>query len=92
MNPSSFRGHFHMGVTQSKLGRLDIAEQAFLQAIKVGGDQVSRAHYLLAGVYWAIKRYRDAADELEKYLALEPDAKDAVKTRQSIAELRKKQG
>ncbi len=92
MNPNSFRGHFHMGVTQSKLGRLDIAEQAFLQAIKLGGDQVSRAHYLLAGVYWAVKRYSEAAEELEKYLALDPNAKDAAKTRQSIIELRKKQG
>lgn len=89
-NAASFRGHFYMGITQTKLGRLDIAEQAFLQAIKIGGDQTSRAHYLLAGVYWATKNYKRAADELEKYLTLEPKAKDAVKTRESIAELRRK--
>jgi tetratricopeptide (TPR) repeat protein len=89
-NPSSFRGHYYMGISQTKLGRLDIAEQAFLQAIKIGGEQTSRAHYLLAGVYWAAKDYHRAADELEKYLAMEPKAADAAKTRQSIAELRKK--
>lgn len=90
-NGNSFRGHFYMGITQSKLGRFDIAEQAFLQAIRVGSDKTSKAHYLLAGVYWATKEYAQAANELEKYLALEPNAKDAVKTRQSIEQLRKKQ-
>lgn len=89
---TSFRGHFYMGVTQMKLGRLDIAEKAFLKAIEVGSSgQSGRAHYFLAGVYWAEKRYKQAADHLEKYLDMEPNAKDVVKTRQSIAELRKKQ-
>jgi Flp pilus assembly protein TadD len=89
---NSFRGHFYMGVTQMKLGRLDIAEKAFLKAIDVSASgQSGRAHYFLAGVYWAEKRYKQAADHLEKYLDMEPNAKDVVKTRQSIAELRKKQ-
>jgi tetratricopeptide (TPR) repeat protein len=90
-NGASFRGHFYMGITQLRLGRMDIAEQAFLKAIDIGGPGSARAHYLLAGVYWGAKRYKAAADHLEKYLRLDPEAKDAEKTRQSIAELRKKQ-
>ena len=90
-NTSSFRGHYYMGITQAKIGRLDVSEQAFLKAIELGGKQSRKAHYLLAGVYWALKQYKPAADHLEKYLSLEPDAKDAVKVRESIIELRKKQ-
>ena len=90
-NASSFRGHYYMGITQAKMGRLDVAEQAFLKAIELGGAQSKKAHYLLAGVYWGLKQYKPAADHLEKYLSLEPNAKDAVKVRESIVELRKKQ-
>lgn len=90
-NPASYRGHYYMGLTQLKLNRLDVAEQAFLTAVKVGDRQAGMAHYMLAGIYWSVKRYKDAAHQLELYLKLEPDAKDAVKTRESIAELRRKQ-
>lgn len=90
-NGSSFRGHYYMGITQAKMGRLDVAEQAFLKAIELGGAQSSKAHYLLAGVYWALKQYKPAADHLEKYLSLEPNPQDVTKVRESIKELRKKQ-
>lgn len=89
-NPSSYRGHYYMGRTQVKLSRIDIAEQAFRKAIEVGGQQAGMAHYMLGGIYWSVKRYNDAADELEKYLQLEPNAKDLEKTRASVAELRSK--
>lgn len=87
-NPTSYRGHLYMGRTQVKLARIDIAEQAFKKAVEVGGAQAAMAHYMLGGIYWSVKRYKDAADELEKYLKLDPNAKDAEKTRESIAELR----
>lgn len=88
---NSFRGHFYMGLVQTKLGRMDIAEQAFLKAIEIGGNRAAKAHYMLAGVYWATQDYKRAADQLELYLKLDPSAKDAMKTRESISELRKKQ-
>jgi len=91
INPASYRGHYYMGLTQLKLERPDIAEQAFRKAIEVGDDQAGMAHYMLAGIYWSAKRYKEAADELELYLKKEPDAKDITKTRASIAELRSKQ-
>jgi Tfp pilus assembly protein PilF len=89
---SRYRGHLYMGIVEAKLGRYDIAEQAFLKAIELGGDKSAHAHYMLAGVYWATQNYRQAADHLELYLKLDPSAKDAVKTRESISELRRKQG
>jgi tetratricopeptide (TPR) repeat protein len=90
-NNSSYRAHYYMGLTQIKLDRPDIAEQAFRRAIEVGHEQAGMAHYMLGGIYWSVKRYKEAADELEVYLKLMPNAKDSDKTRLSIAELRSKQ-
>ncbi|HEX6124617.1 MAG TPA: tetratricopeptide repeat protein [Pyrinomonadaceae bacterium] len=88
---SLYRGHVYLGIVEAKLGRLDIAEQAFLKAIELGGTRASRAHFLLAGVYWSSADFKRAADHLEAYLKLEPNAKDAEKTREAISELRRKQ-
>lgn len=86
-----FRGHYYMGITQMNLGRLDIAEQAFLKAIELDG-KYAMAYYYLGGVYWAEKKYDKAADQLQKYLDLDPSAKNADKVRQSVRELRSKKG
>ena len=91
INSNAYRGHYYMGLTQLKLGRPDVAEQAFRKAIEVGDEHAGMAHYMLAGIYWSARRYTDAAAELETYLKLEPKAKDADKTREAIAELRRKQ-
>jgi Flp pilus assembly protein TadD len=49
------------------------------------------AHYYLGGIYWSEKQYKKAADELEKYLQIEPKAKGADQTRKTIQELRTKE-
>jgi len=66
------------------------AEQQFQRAIALGGDQVVQAHYYLAGIYWRNGDHRRAADELETYLKLAPNAPDADRTRATIKELRAK--
>jgi tetratricopeptide (TPR) repeat protein len=91
INPASYRGHYYMGLTQVRLGRNDVAEQAFKKAVEVGGSQAGMAHYMLAGIYWSAKRHKEAASELDLYLKLEPQAKDAEKVRALSAELRNKQ-
>lgn len=88
---NQFRGHYYMGITQMNLGRLDIAEQAFLKAIELDGAY-PMTHYYLGGVYWAEKKYGKAADQLQKYLDLDPAAKNAEQVRQSVKELRSKKG
>ncbi len=64
------------------------AEKELLRAVELGGDQVAQAHYYLAGVYWRDGNHRRAADELEIYLKLAPNAPDAARTRATIKELR----
>jgi regulator of sirC expression with transglutaminase-like and TPR domain len=48
-------------------------------------------HYYLAGIYWGRREYSRAADALEAYLKLSPQAPDAERTRATIKELRSKQ-
>ena len=66
------------------------AERELQRAVTLGGDQIVQAHYFLAGIYWRNGDYRRAADELETYLKLAPNAPDADKTRATIKELRAK--
>ncbi|MET0645018.1 MAG: tetratricopeptide repeat protein [Pyrinomonadaceae bacterium] len=74
------------------LGRREFgeAEHEFQQSIKLGGDSAPRAHYYLGGLYWEMKEYKRAADELETYLKLAPSAPEAERLRSTIKELRAK--
>ena len=54
-----------------------------------GGDGLWQAHRFLGGLYMSSDPKR-AADELEKYLQLQPNASDAQKTKDTIKDLRAK--
>ena len=58
------------------------------QAIKLGGDTVVEAHRWLAAAYIEAHKEPRAADELEKYLTLQPAARDAGRIRDIIRQLR----
>jgi Flp pilus assembly protein TadD len=81
-------GHYYLGVTLIGLKNIDGAEAELQQAAKLGGDQMAGAHRLLGGIYWAKKKYKPAADELETYLKLAPKAPDAEQTRETVKKLR----
>jgi Flp pilus assembly protein TadD len=89
MNTSP-QAHMYLGVALMRTGKHDEAEKEFKQAIKLGGDTMGQAHYYLGGIYWAKKEYKRAADELETYLKLKPDAPDAERIRTTIKDLRSK--
>jgi len=72
--------------------RYSEAEKEFLRSIEIGDRQVATSHFYLGGIYWRNRQYKKAADELEMYLKLAPNAPEADRKRaaDSIAELRKK--
>jgi Tfp pilus assembly protein PilF len=72
--------------------RYSEAEKEFLRSIEIGDKQVATSHFYLGGIYWRNRQYKKAADELETYLKLAPNAPEADRKRaaDSIAELRKK--
>jgi Tfp pilus assembly protein PilF len=96
-NDAAATAHMYLGIALlhqqnasaggSKL-RYDEAEKELQRALALGGDQVASAHYYLAGIYWRNGQHRRAADALETYLKLTPNAPDAERTKATIKDLR----
>src|SRR5207253_4479860 len=78
-NADAPTAHMYLGITLIKLRKYDEAESELQHAISSGGDNLSQVHRYLGGLYWSDKKYKLAADELEKYLRLDPKAADAEK-------------
>lgn len=87
-NGSSPMAHFYLGLAVMNEKKFEIAEAEFETTIKNGGEKLALVHKYLGGVYWRNNHYKRAADELEKYVALEPQAPDAKKIRDTIKQLR----
>lgn len=84
--------HMYLGIALSRLKKLDEAEKELLIATSKSNVGVALAHRFLGGVYWAKKEYQKAADQLETYLKLTPNAGDAERLREEIKKLRHKTG
>ena len=78
----------YLGRALVNLGDYDAAEKALQKAVSIGGSDSTEAHRFLAAVYIEKGDNTRAADELEKYLALAPKAKDADRIRAMIKDLR----
>jgi Tfp pilus assembly protein PilF len=89
-NADSPTAGYYLGLALMSQQKIDEAQSVFKSVIRNGGDKLALAHRYLGGIYWRNKQYREAADELEKYLKLEPKAADAEKIRSTIKELRHK--
>jgi tetratricopeptide (TPR) repeat protein len=89
-NDSSPTAHMYLGMSLISLRKLDEAEKELQRAVTLGGDQMGLAHYYLGGIYWGRREYGRAADELETYLRLSPQAPDAERVRNTIKDLRSK--
>jgi Tfp pilus assembly protein PilF len=89
-NADSSTAGYYLGLALMSQQKIDAAQTEFLNVIKSGGDKAALAHRYLGGIYWRNKHYREAADELDKYLKLEPHVSDADKIRNTIKELRHK--
>jgi Flp pilus assembly protein TadD len=90
INQSVPSAHMYLGLTLARLRNDGDAEKELRQAIDLSGDKLTLAHYYLGGLYWQRRDYRRAADELETYLRLTPNAPDAERVRGTVKELRAK--
>jgi len=87
-NDQSIAGHYFLGQALANLGIFDEAEKELQTSVKLGNEEVKEAHRLLAIIYVSRGAKKQAADELEAYLKLAPDAPDAEKLKNKIRELR----
>lgn len=80
--------HYFLGQTLVHLGKYDEAIPELEAAIKLGGKKMKGAHKSLAFVYGEKGDDKRAAEQLETYLKLEPDAPDAGQLREALAKLK----
>ena len=80
--------HFYLGRALVNVGLYDDAENALRHTITIGGEEAIEAHRYLGVVYIEKRDKVRAADELDTYLRLAPNAKDADRIRAIIKDLR----
>ena len=90
LNSAGPTAHYYLGLTLLKFKAYDEAQREFELVISHGGDNLAQAHRYLGGLYQRAHKNKEAADELEKYLKLDPKAKDAETIRNIIKDLRSK--
>jgi tetratricopeptide (TPR) repeat protein len=90
LNSTGPTGHYYLGLTLISLKRYDEALKEFEKTVANGGDNLALAHKYLGGLYMSAKKNQQAADELEKYLKLDPKAPDAERIKGTIKDLRSK--
>ncbi|HJS24245.1 MAG TPA: tetratricopeptide repeat protein, partial [Pyrinomonadaceae bacterium] len=82
--------HYYLGLTLVSLKRYEEAQKEFELTLSNGGENIALAHKYLGGLYMSAQRNKEAADELEKYLKLDPKAPDADRIKGTIKDLRSK--
>ena len=88
LNPNSVKAKYYLGRVLAIRRRFDEAEKLLQEALSLGGDDVSSAHRYLAAIYQERGDPKRAVAELELYLKLVPNAKDAEQIQQIIRELK----
>lgn len=82
--------HYYLGLMLIKFKAYEEAQKELELAISNGGENLALAHKFLGGVYMSTHKNKEAADELEKYLKLDPKAADSEKIKGTIKDLRSK--
>ncbi|HEY5885378.1 MAG TPA: tetratricopeptide repeat protein [Pyrinomonadaceae bacterium] len=90
-NPTSSLAHMYLGMALMNQKKLEAAQKELETAVSSKSSEVGVAHKYLGGIYWGLRDYKRAADELETYLKLVPKAPDSERTRAAIKDLRSKQ-
>ena len=88
LSPNGPTAHYYLGLTMVSLKRYPEAQKELELAISNGGENLALAHKYLGGLYMSAHRNKEAADQLEKYLQLEPKSPDADRIRNTIKDLR----
>ena len=85
---SNMTAHLYRGRALIALKRYDEAERELQTALRLGGDGAAMAHRFLGALYIERGDVARAADALETYLRLAPDAREAPQIRELLKQLR----
>ncbi len=88
LKPKSVNANLWLGMLLRQTGKLEDAETYLKQADQLAGSKSADAHWQLALVYNQLQRHKEAADELELFLKVQPDSKDTELIKKLIQRLR----
>jgi len=88
LNEKSINANLWLGIALRQTSRLDEAEAYLKRADVLAESKLPEAHWQLALLFNQLKRYKEAADELEKFLKVQPDARDVELIKKLIQRLR----
>jgi hypothetical protein len=89
LNQGSADGNLWLGMLLRQTGKLDEAETYLKQADQLAESKLPEAHWQLALLFNQLKRYKEAADELELFLKVQPNSKDTELIKKLIERFRK---
>lgn len=91
LEPISINALLLSAMISKEIGLFNDAEVQLKRADELGKGKISEIHWQLAKLYAdKFKRFREAADELEIYLKLEPNVPNAEQIRRLIASFRQR--
>jgi tetratricopeptide (TPR) repeat protein len=88
LNEKSINANLWLGIALRQTSRPEEAETFLKRADVLADSKLPDAHWQLALLFNQLKRYKEAADELEKFLKVQPDARDAELIKKLIQRLR----
>ena len=91
LEKNSVNAFFILGLSQRQLKKYEAAEKSLVQAKKLDKGKTSEINWNLALLYaHNLKRYSDAANELETYLKNDPEAPNKESVKKLIKQFREK--
>src|SRR5215213_11849759 len=88
LNEKSINANLWLGIALRQTSRPDEAEAYLKRADMLAESKLPDAHWQLALLFNQLKRYKEAADELEKFLKVQPNTRDVELIKKLIQRLR----
>jgi tetratricopeptide (TPR) repeat protein len=92
LNQKSVAANLWMGMLLRQYGKLIEAETYLKEADQLAEAKSPDVHWQLALLYNELKRYKEAADELESFFKVQPDSKDTELIKKLIKRFREQSG
>lgn len=89
LNTTSINAYFLLGKIHREAKEFNKAEKSLLKAKELSDNKLADIHWELALLYYHnLKRFNDAADELELYLKADPDTANKEQVKRLIKDFR----
>jgi len=85
--PGSWKFHYQLGVTYYGLGTYDKAQQEYQLSESLNPPAPAEVHVKLADVYFKERMFGRAYEEMQAYLAAEPDGRFAAKVKEVMRQM-----